>query len=229
MNYNLKFCTTAILCMTFALASTAMAYEHKFLTDQYWKTATVQDVQNTVNQGADVNMRSTNNAEDGFYLDDTPLMFAARSASNPALIETLIRLGANVNAKSHMGSALIDAASDNTNPAIVQTLLRHGAQTRMSNNFTPLMFAALSNSEPQVIQAIINAGVNVNARSNMGETALMFAAGYTRNPQVVSVLLQNGAYPSPISDNGRTVLQYAGMNKMHAETIKNILKAAGSR
>ncbi len=229
MKRSLKICLLFMFCVPFALANTAMAYEHKFLTDAYWKTATVQDVQNSINQGADVNMRSTNNAEDGFYLDDTPLMFAARNADNPALIETLITLGADVNAKSHMGTALIDAASDNTNPAVVQMLLRHGARTYMSNNFTPLMFAALSNNEPKVLQVLISSGINVNARSSMGETALMFAAGYTRNPQVVSVLLRNGAFPSAVSDNGRTVLQYAGMNKHHAESIKKILRAAGSR
>ncbi len=209
------------------LVSTAMANEHKFLTDAYWKTATVQDVTQSVQQGANVNMRSKNNADDGFYLDDTPLMFAARNSNNPAVIETLIKLGAQVNAKSHMGTALVDAAADNTNPGIVQVLLKYGAHTKMRDGLTPLMLAALSNSEPKVLVALIRNGVNVNARSSMGETALMFAAGYTKNPQVVRVLLQNGAFPKAISDNGRTVLQYAGMNKEHGAEIRNILKSVG--
>ena len=80
------------------------------------------------------------------------------------------------------------------------------------------MLGALRNSNPEeVIQALIDAGADVNAKEMKGSTALMImAAG--NNAKVVNFLLNAGADIFLKDNKGRTVLDY-----IYDDSIKKII------
>ena len=78
--------------------------------------------------------------------------------------------------------------------------------------FTPLMWAAGQNPNPEVIVVLLKAGARVNARSAGGMTPLMWAAARNRNPEVIAALLDAGADATAKDSQGRTAIDYAQRN-----------------
>ena len=86
----------------------------------FWESATLEDVRAELAGGANIRAR----AKDG----ETPLHFAARYASTPAIITTLVEAGADVNARDKDGwTPLLYAARYDPAPAVITTLLEGGA------------------------------------------------------------------------------------------------------
>ncbi len=97
-----------------------------FLSDNFWKTAIVADVESALESGLDINAKNDNR--------ETALMLASKYNSNTEVIETLIEHGADVHA--HIGNgatALWFASRYNPNVAIIETLLQHGADVNASD------------------------------------------------------------------------------------------------
>jgi hypothetical protein len=77
---------------------------------------------------------------------------------------------------------------------------------------TPLMYAAANNPDPNVINALVEAGAHVNSQTSEGWTALMYAARDNSNPDVARRLLQLGADPTLRNHDGLTAANYASAN-----------------
>lgn len=71
------------------------------------------------------------------------------------------------------------------------------------------LFIAARTASPQEIQATINAGFNVNAQDQYGQTPLMYAAAGNTNPDAVSVLVNAGANVNASTPAGWTALMFA--------------------
>ena len=58
----------------------------------------------------------------------------------------------------------------------INEAIRNGANVNARNNdgFTPLMFAAVRNPNPEITKALIDGGAKVDARDAKGYTALMY-------------------------------------------------------
>jgi len=80
-----------------------------FLSAEFWKKATVADVQKEIKNGGDVKARS----EEEKTALWTPLMFASSYNSDPKVIEILIKHGADVKVSDKEGKTAIDYAKDN--------------------------------------------------------------------------------------------------------------------
>jgi ankyrin repeat protein len=89
---------------------------------------------------------------------------------------------------------------------------------------TPLMAAAASNLNPEVITSLVKAGADVNAKENRGFTSLMWAAWKNPNPEVIITLLENGADPKEKNNYGRIALSYARENEQlnNSEALKKL-------
>jgi ankyrin repeat protein len=76
-----------------------------------------------------------------------------------------------------------------------------------------LIYAAGDNKNPDVIEVLLGAGANVNARDERGWTPLMYAARSNNNLEVINLLLNNGADGSLESNNGKTAFDHAKDNE----------------
>ena len=71
------------------------------------------------------------------------------------------------------------------------------------------LFIAARTASPQEIQATINAGFEVNAQDQYGQTPLMYAAAGNTDPDAVSVLVNAGANVNTSTPAGWTALMFA--------------------
>jgi ankyrin repeat protein len=77
-----------------------------------------------------------------------------------------------------------------------------------SHGQTPLMIAARSNPDPDVIFVLVQAGAEVDSQDNHGQTALMLAAAHNTS-DVVSMLVKQGATVDTQDNDGKTALMLA--------------------
>ena len=96
---------------------------------------------------------------------DTPLHWAARHNSNPAVIAALIQAGADPKAQTRFDgeTPLHEAADNNTNPAVISVLIEAGSDPNAQTNDmerTPLHKAAKSNDNPAVMDALLDGGAD---------------------------------------------------------------------
>lgn len=143
--------------------------------------------------GADVN------AED--VKGRTPLGIAAQK-DNQGITQLLLQKGADLNARK---SPLCFAAESGS-AAVVRLLLAAGADFNTLNEhfMSPLEEAAMR-GHAEVLKAMIEFTVDVNARGDNGNTALHFA----KDKAVVDVLVEAGANVDARDEREETPLFYA--------------------
>ena len=91
-------------------------------------------------------------------------------------------------------------------------------KSKAPSGLTPLMAAAESNSNTEVIKFLIDSGINVNEKMFSGMTALLWAAWKNSNPKVIEILIDLGADVFDEADNGKRAVDYAYMNENLAGT-----------
>jgi ankyrin repeat protein len=131
--------------------------------------------------------------------------------TNTNIIKILINAGADVNAKSPWNgeSALYIAAKSSESTEVVAILIAAGADVNVrvpSSGQTPL-HAASSNGHEKIVKELLDAGVEIDAKTIEGETSLYIAShSYF---EVVQMLLRGGADPGLTKNDGRTPLHNA--------------------
>jgi ankyrin repeat protein len=153
-----------------------------------------------LDKGLDVN--STNKA------GHTPLWMAVTS-DNLALVKLLLAKGASVNVANTFAGTVkfgpialvrltpLMLAVPHGSPQMVKVLLDAGAKVDEKDvrGMTPLMLAVGSDTQDvEVVNLLLAAKPDVNARSAVGETALDWALKYN-NPAVLETLRKAGATP----------------------------------
>ena len=98
----------------------------------------------------------------------TAFLWAAALSHDPAVLEALVKAGANP----------------------LQVL--PGGDVQMGDN--ALLLAAEYNRNPEIIRFLLRSGLDVNSRSSfLGDSALMVACRANKNPAVVEALVRHGA------------------------------------
>jgi len=178
-----------------------------WLSNAFWNTATLIDVRNCL---------ATSSATAGDKYDRTPLHFAARYSTDPAIVTALSSAGADVNAHDkHEATPLVVAARYSTSPAIITAFVVAGADVNAvtRGGETPLHLAAGGSTTPAIITALVAAGADVTARDDIGATPLILAAKYSKTEAVLMELLKAGSDASSTTNDEKRAIDYAEENK----------------
>lgn len=109
------------------------------------------------------------------------------------LINQIVNVGVDVNAKNSAGYTALHTASAAGRVEVVRLLLslQANVDASVASSFeTPLHLAA-QNDHFECAQMLINASANINAVSSSGESVLFFAAR-ARTPKLLEFLLKSG-------------------------------------
>jgi ankyrin repeat protein len=118
--------------------------------------------------------------------------------------------------------ALLEAI-ESDDAGVVHKLINEGLNVNvMRDGVTPLMIAA-SRGRVGIVEAILQAGVNINERTDEGWTALHKAAVDQQETAVVDLLLHSGIAVDAKNKFNRTALQLAE-EKNHREIVRAIKK-----
>jgi ankyrin repeat protein len=150
-------------------------------------------VQMLVDEGADVNAVEQ-------VQQQTPLMWAAAASQNAVeMVDLLLANGADVNARARFTDW----------PSQITSEPR--AQYHAYGGLTPLLYAVRGGCY-ECVEALVEAGADVNQPTPEGVTALMVALDNDNN-DVAKFLLANGADPHVWDVYGRTALYIVVNNK----------------
>ena len=158
------------------------------------------------------------------YKGNTSLMMAVQN-NYVEIVALLLKAGVSVNAVEQNGFSALTIATINGYTQIVTLLMRAGANINYAVppfNNTILMFA-VENEQIPVIDQLLYAGVNVNAKNNAQETALMIAAelGFL---EIVKKLIKFNADLNVSDEHGKTPLM-AAIESENIEVIAALIKA----
>jgi hypothetical protein len=136
--------------------------------------------------------------------EDTPLSRAAAAGD----LDQIRRLAPSAPADGR-DAALIRAARSGQ-PASIALLVKLGANPNAvaGVNYWPALMHAVHKSQRASVEALLNAGANIEAADPHGGTALMMAAGYGYT-DLARLLLARGANPRRRNEDGETALDLA--------------------
>jgi ankyrin repeat protein len=157
----------------------------------------------------------------------------------------------NVEKKSLLELLSVPAESVPGRKEAVLEAIRNGADVggQGANGFTPLMFAALLNDDPEIVRALLDAGADPDAETHDGMTALMWAlqaethdpeegdlAGFLardrRRLETAALIVESGANVNAVCYSQRrmkwTPLLFAAMEPDRNAALISALLAAGA-
>jgi uncharacterized protein len=129
--------------------------------------------------------------------DGTTALHWAVRAGNTTMTELLLHAGADANAMNRYGITPLSLAASAGNAPMIGILVKGGADVQKADAGLPdgekLLMLAARTDGVEAVEAVVKAGLNVNAvEPRTGTTALMWAALENR-PFVVKSLLKSGA------------------------------------
>ena len=164
-------------------------------------------VQALLDAKADVNI-----ADQG--IGHTPLMRAIETQQR-AIVELLLKVHANPNAKASDGETCLEMGVQSRKPEIVSALITAGADVKYVSpqGDSPALAAAQEGSAEsiEIIRILGKAKANLDA-SNAAYTPLSYAVEQ-ENLELVKALLDAGANPNGLTESGRAPLLIAADNK----------------
>jgi ankyrin repeat protein len=151
-----------------------------------------------------------------------------KQAFNLAVLPTLLKAGAGVNAQDRKGFTPLHHASASLDATVIDALVKLGADVKVATTEgrdTPLHLAARNNPNLDATATLVVAGADVNAKRKGGKTPLFYAVGNS-NTRITEFLLDQGADVNATADDGSTPLHAAAGEGTKA--VNAMLIAAGA-
>lgn len=166
-------------------------------------------------EGAPVDQR-------GGFMNETALIIASRHG-NLGIVRTLLKAGADINARTKYGDTALTAATYFCHPHVAEFLLQHDAEVNVKNygyGSTPLMLA-VECGDLAIVKALISNGAHVNEKNKRGMTALIPASvkGHT---EIVQLLLDASANLEETWEKGGTAL-YESAQQGHNAIVQTLI------
>ena len=156
----------------------------------------------------------------------TPLVWAARDG-NTRVVEVIMAQRTALGESSTDGCLALLLATRNGRDGVVSAILQGANKDALDcDGESPLIWAVTEGHLPMV-NALVAAGVNVNARRGSdGSAVLHIAAGRGRD-EMVSSLLRKGAYKDVLDNTGTTPLLWATAAG-HLSAVETLLAAGAN-
>lgn len=145
----------------------------------------------------------------------TPISYAAQSGNLDAVL-TLLDLGANVNHVDQTGNTPLGWAAGFGTVGMCEEMIDAGANVNSGSGtligFTPLIWAAMTGTEPDKVKLLIERGADLEARDTMEQATVLMHAIRTNMMKNVEVLMDAGSKVDVTDAKGRTPLHVAASN-----------------
>lgn len=157
---------------------------------------------------------------------NTPLLLAVDD-ENIEMVKALLAVGADANISNQKDDfPLYIAELDSQSNEIFLLLLKHAnVDKRNEAGNTTLIFSAMNCENFENLEALIQAGADVNAQCAEGYTALMWACSKPAEAKFIELLLKHGARTEIKNYNGQTALHRAVCTKKTTALVELLIKA----
>lgn len=196
--------------------------ENNFENFNWWKTATVNDVQKMLDKGTNINAKSSER-NSTFIME-----YAVENTPYPEVLDLLIKRGADIHITGSDGLNLLWWARFNKNPKIAARLIDAGVDVKQNveNMSVITEMAGYHGWDSYLIQKLIAAGADVNAKNYSQQTPLMRVIWSSSDAEVrvVKMLIDAGADVNTRDYQGDTALIEA-VWQSSPEVVKMLIDA----
>ena len=147
-----------------------------------------------------------------FFDNSSPLMLYAAITAEVGVLQALIDLGLDINEPNEAGVTPLMFAATYNGPEVIRYLVGQGADisaVSYINDMNALHFAARHNPNPETLEALLEAGLPLEAATSTGATAALLAASQNPNMEVIERLARHGADLTIVGHDDQTALAIA--------------------
>ena len=139
-------------------------------------------------------------------------LFWAALRGDSEVVSLLLAAGADSNSRSNDGARVVTAAIMSNNARCVQAILQSNCDIlfQQKDGYTALHHACRYEHTVQTVQAILDHGAAINAKTALGHTPLMIAT-FNKRTAVATLLVDSKADLNAQSRKGECALHYATM------------------
>lgn len=138
-----------------------------------------------------------------------------------ALVSAMVEAGTDVNQKCEDGSTFLSIAINSGNKDMIVLLHKLGASLTDAGDQEPYLHMAVRSGHIESIDALLELGIPINQKNEIGSTALHIATTI-KNVPMIKTLADYGADVNAMDNKGYTALHYAVFAQ--AATIRTLIE-----